>query len=62
MNAPVTRKPVDRLRHASERYAVAVECFEEAARCGCSGDVYDALWAIVDRESKTATDLTLVRG
>lgn len=41
----------ERLRAACDGYRVAVEAREIAADLGCSGDIYDALTALADREA-----------
>lgn len=40
-----------RLADLSDGYRVASEAFRTAADLGCSGDVYDALFALVRREA-----------
>lgn len=57
MNAPFVlyrrRETVasERLKALSEGYRVAVEARSIAADLGCSGDIYDALTALCDREA-----------
>lgn len=48
------RQPSKRLRDVSEGYRVATDALVIAADCGCSGDLYDALWALCERERDNA--------
>lgn len=52
MNAPAPRPTAARLSEVSPAYRVAVEALNLAADLGCSGDLYDALWALCEREAK----------
>jgi len=44
-------QPSDRMRHLSDGYRVAAEALTIAADLGCSGDIYDALTALMLREA-----------
>jgi hypothetical protein len=44
------RQPSQRLRALSGRYDVAADCFIAACDSGCSGDIADRLYAILERE------------
>lgn len=52
-------QPSARLRDMSDGYRVAAEALNVAADLGCSGDLYDALWAIVEREGNRAQGIGL---
>lgn len=44
----------DKLAKIHEGYRVAAEAYRLASDLGCSGDLFDALWSLVEREAKTA--------
>lgn len=50
LRSPETQ-PSARLRDLSPTYRVATEALVIAADLGCSGDLYDALWALCQREA-----------
>lgn len=41
-----------KLADLSDGYRVASECLETVALLGGSGDIYDALWSICEREAR----------
>lgn len=53
------RQPSARLRHISDGYRVATDALLIVADLGCSGDIYDAIWALVEREAAAAQTLGL---
>lgn len=48
------RQPSERLRDLSPTYRVASEALTIAADLGCDGAIYDALYALVEREARAA--------
>lgn len=54
MNAPSPRPQAAKLADISPGYKVATEAFELASKYGVSGDAYDSLWDLVQREAKKA--------
>lgn len=48
------RQPSQRIRDLSEGYRVATDALVIAADLGCSGDLYDALYELVEREAAKA--------
>lgn len=56
------RQPSARLRDLSEGYRVASDALRIAADLGCSGDIYEALWALCEREADAVQTRTLGLG
>ena len=48
------RQSAARLSAISNGYRVAAEAYRLVADLGCSGDLFDALWDLVEREAATA--------
>lgn len=46
------RQPSQRLREASAAYRVAADAYVLACYLGCSGDLADALYALMQREAE----------
>ena len=46
------RVPSQRLRELDDGYRVATDALIIAADLGCSGDIYDALWGLCQREAE----------
>lgn len=53
------RQPSKRLRELSEGYRVATDALGIVADLGCSGDIYDAIWALCQREADAAQGIGL---
>lgn len=49
---PPIAKDKQRLADLSDGYRVASEAFRTAADLGCSGDIYEALFSLVQREAE----------
>lgn len=47
-------KKADKLRSISDGFRVAADAYKLAADLGCSGDLFDALWDLVETEAKAA--------
>lgn len=47
-------RKAEKLRQISDGFRVAAEVYELASELGCSGDLYSALWEMVEREAKAA--------
>lgn len=48
------RESAAKLSAVSDGYRVAVAAYRLAADLGCSGDLFDALWDLVEREAAAA--------
>lgn len=53
------RQPSARLRDLSDGYRVASDALMIVADLGCSGDIYDAIWALCEKEAAAAQTLGL---
>jgi hypothetical protein len=47
-------KKAEKLRAISDGFRVAADAYRLASDLGCSGDLYTALWDLVEREAASA--------
>ena len=55
------RQPSARLREQCPEYRIATEILIGVADLGCSGDIYDYIWSICQREHDRHIDKPLIK-